>query len=321
MNFNNTESEYKETYDHANSDYPLAVYFVDPDENFLSTVRWHWHEEIEIDIIREGHAIYNLGDEEVVVRTSDAIFIKSNVFHSIKSMGPGCKIISLIFSPSLLFPDSSTYTKSTYLDPINSSNEKYMIFGHHDRIGKALISYLNDVLDYNLTRIFGYELLTKSSLSLLWYTLIKEIPRTTVPVHKNELRELKSTSSDEERIKDALTFISENYFDPITLEEIADSIHISKSECCRLFKRSIGMSPFEYLKRYRILKACEIMLKKKRDDESISDLASNVGFNNASYFNKVFREYMSCTPSEFKKQSKTERRDKLSPFGMSFTHI
>lgn len=319
MELTNSNSEYREIYEHANSDYPLAVYFVDPDENFLNAVRWHWHDEIEIDIIREGHALYTFRDETVTVKTSDAILIKSNVFHSIKSIGSGCKIISIIFSPSLLFPDSSVYTRNTYLDPLNNSSEKYLLFGHHDRIGKSVLSYLEDIVDYNLSREFGYEILTKSSLCQLWYTIIKDLPRTEA-VPKNEIKEIRTTS-DDERIKDAITFISEYYADPITLEEIAESIHISKSECCRLFKRSIGMPPFEYLKRYRILKACESMLKNQRDDESISILANNVGFNNASYFNKVFREYMDCTPSEFKKQSKTERRDKMSPFGMSFTHI
>lgn len=312
-------SDYKEIYEHANEDYPLGVYYLEPEESFIQSVNWHWHDEIQIDIVREGHALYTFSDHELVVRTSDAIIIKSNVVHSIKSMGPSCKIISLIFSPSLLFPDSSPYTKSTYLAPFNNTTDKYQVFGHHDRIGKTIISYLEDIIDYNLSKEFGYEILTKSALCQLWYTLIKDLPRSsTKPIRDN--REPKP-SPDDERIKDALTFIANNYSDNIALEDIADSIHISKSECCRLFKRSIDMSPFEYLKRYRILKACDTMLKNQRNDESISVLANNVGFNNASYFNKVFKEYMGCTPSEYKKQSKTERRDKMSPFGMSFSYL
>ena len=72
---------------------------------------------------------------------------------------------------------------------------------------------------------------------------------------------------------------------------------------------------------YRILRAAEKILQNDREMTSISELASSVGFNNTSYFNKLFKKYFNCTPTEYRKLSKIEHRDQLSPFGLSLTHI
>ena len=314
-----THDPLKEIYEHTNSDFPLAVYFVKPEEHFLNTIPWHWHEEIEIDLIQEGDALYTIGDEIYRVTEGSVILIKSNVVHSIESEGKTCSIISLIFSPSIIVLDPESQMNSAYVSPLNLMDEKIIIFNATDRMQRSMISYIRDIIDLNLARDYGYELLTKSTLYTFWYYLLKEIPHKEIE-RKKETQENR-LSADEERIKDAITFIQENYSDNISLDDIALSVHISKSECCRLFKRTIDMTPFEYLMRYRIFTACDIMLKSQRNDESIFDLAIKVGFNSASYFNKLFKKYVGCTPSEYKKQSKTERRDKLSPFGMSFTHI
>ncbi len=309
----------KEIYEHTNSDYPLGLYFVKPESSFLSNIPWHWHDELEIDIVREGSAEYYIGEDILSVQSGNAILIKSNVFHTIRAKDDGCTIISLIFSPSILFVCSDSSIGNTYLNTLDSYTDKAILFDKSDKNGRAVISYLEDIIELNLNKSFGYELLTKSALCQLWFLLIKDLPHSE-QIEKKESKETR-LSLDEERIKDALSFIQENYADNISLDDIATSIHISKSECCRLFKRVINTTPFEYLMRYRILSACDIMIQSQRNDESISYLAGSVGFNSASYFNKLFKEYIGCTPSEFKKNSKTERRDKLSPFGMSFSHI
>jgi len=312
-------NNYKEIYEHFNNDYPLAVYFVKPDEYFLNNVPWHWHEEMEIDVVREGNAIYTVGEDVIKVPSGSAIMIKSNVAHSIQSENGDCMIISIIFSPTLLFSEQDSQMSITYFNPFISNYKKARFINPDDRVGKAVFSYIEDIIDYNLNKEFGYELLTKSALYQMWLLIIKDLPHKELAVKKQHVEE--KSSADDERIKDAITFIQENYPENISLDDIASSIHISKSECCRLFKRTIKLSPFEYLMRYRILMACDTMIQSLHNDESISYLATSVGFNSASYFNKLFKEYVGCTPSEFRKKSKTERRDKLSPFGMSFSHF
>ena len=154
----------------------------------------------------------------------------------------------------------------------------------------------------------------------MWVHFLKKYNSHTVLYDYKKSGE-PTLSPDEVRIKDAILYIQQHYTEPVTLDNIADSIHVSKSECCRCFKRAVNITPFEYLMRYRILQAAEKILQNDREMTSISELATSVGFNNTSYFNKLFKKYFDCTPTEYRKMSQTEHRDKLSPFGLSLTHI
>ena len=307
---------------HANSDYPVGVYYVEPGKMYMGYVRWHWHEELEINLVKSGSAEFTIGEEKVIVNEGQAIIVNCNVFHSIKSNdGDHCVLLSLLFNPAILFKDHTTNLATSYLNPIvNSINRRYLIFDRKDMWGRSALSYLNDIFDANFSQDFGYELTTKAYLCQLWVHLLKKF-NTGATLSTRETKTQVSLSPDEIRIKDAIAYIQEHYAELVTLDDIADSIHVSKSECCRCFKRAVNITPFEYLMRYRILQAADKILQNDREMTSISELASSVGFNNTSYFNKLFKKYFNCTPTEYRKLSKTEHRDQLSPFGLSLTHI
>ncbi len=319
MQTSNLNPSLHEIMNHTNEDYPVGVYYVEPAKMYMNYVRWHWHEEFEIDLVKDGTAEYTIGDEKVTVYEGQAIFINRNVLHSIHSVNnDNCIILSLLFHPHFLFSkeDSSLFTG--YIKAVEEDPElKYMIFDKKDIRNRSVLSYLSDILDANFSQEFGYELVTKSSLCQIWLVLTKKIKHRAEPVTKKE----RALSPDEIRIKDAITYIEQHYFESITLDDIAASIHVSKSECCRCFKRAVSLTPFEYLMRYRILRAADKILQNDREMSSISELAASVGFNNTSYFNKLFKKYFNCTPTEYRKLSKIEHRDQLSPFGLSLTHI
>ena len=115
-------------------------------------------------------------------------------------------------------------------------------------------------------------------------------------------------------IRRAINYIREHYSENITLDDLAASIHLSKSECCRCFKRTLQLTPFEYLMKYRIFRAASILQMNVPAPRSMSALAFSVGFNNASYFNKVFKQYLHCTPSEYKRKIKNNPTGEYEPF-------
>ena len=124
-----------------------------------------------------------------------------------------------------------------------------------------------------------------------------------------------------ERVKKAILFIQDHYRDAITLDHIAESIHVSKSECCRCFKRTTKEAPFDHLLIYRVFESARRMQRADASADSIQTLSKAVGFHNASYYNKIFKKYMGCTPTQYREIIKKSHRDALNPYGISLARL
>lgn len=81
-----------------------------------------------------------------------------------------------------------------------------------------------------------------------------------------------------------------------TVESLTDSLHISRSNLQRKLKSISGYSPGDYLRNYRLKRACQLLLES---DSRINEVAFRVGFNSASYFTKVFYKTYNMLPKEF----------------------
>jgi AraC family transcriptional regulator, arabinose operon regulatory protein len=112
-------------------------------------------------------------------------------------------------------------------------------------------------------------------------------------------------SSRHELLQPVITYIEEKYQSEPTLEEMAQLLGVTPQHLCRIFKQVFNMRPFVYLTRFRLQKAKEFMIDA--GDLTIREIARNVGYNDASYFCSLFREYEGLTPMEFKRMHRMER--------------
>lgn len=99
-------------------------------------------------------------------------------------------------------------------------------------------------------------------------------------------------------VEQAKDYISTNYSYPITVEDIASYVGISRSYLFRSFQSIQNQSPKEYLIEYRIRKAKHLLCETTL---SIASIAYSVGFENNLYFSKAFKCKMQMTPSEYRK--------------------
>lgn len=104
-------------------------------------------------------------------------------------------------------------------------------------------------------------------------------------------------SKNNDLIKKAMLYISENFNTPLTLEEVATHVHLHPSYFSTMFKNSTGSSFKEYLNKVRIEESKLLLLNT---DFSIIDIAIAVGFEDQSYFSKVFKKYTGTTPKQFR---------------------
>lgn len=284
---------------HGTPDYPLALYHVDSKNMYLELVYWHWHEELEYIVVTGGTARFFVDDQDFVLSSGDCLLINQNVLHRVQQYNDcECTYCSVVFHPSLFLDTANPTVRAKYLDPITESRQiKYFLLKPTSEDSNQYIKILKDIIQLNEQRHFGYELSTKALLCELWVGALRGALRranSTNPIENAQ------TILDEDRVKKILTYIAAHYMEQISLEDIAASVHISKSECCRCFRRRLQVTPFEYLIKYRIYSAT-IMITQTTGRISVSDIAMKSGFNSSSYFNKMFRKYVGCTPTQFRK--------------------
>ncbi|QZY56474.1 AraC family transcriptional regulator [Crassaminicella profunda] len=282
----------QETTKHGSYDFPMAIY-TDKFNLFEDGhIRWHWHKELQFSYVLCDKVVFFIENQKIILEPGEGIMVNSNILHQIKPYNNNnCMMFSIVFDPTLIGGTQQSLIEKKYLNPIiESSNLKFIYLKPTVQWQKNILKYLEEVFFLSNQKTYGYELEMRNFMSSLWLNLIKEV--------KEEIKDSTSAvSHDEERVKSALQYIHKYYSDNILLDNIARAANISKSECCRSFKRILRVTPFEYLMEYRISKASEQLLKSK---ESISNIAFNVGFNGISYFGKVFKKYMNCTPSEYR---------------------
>ncbi|MEJ5311950.1 MAG: ATP-binding protein [Anaerolineae bacterium] len=100
-------------------------------------------------------------------------------------------------------------------------------------------------------------------------------------------------------VKRIVAYFQQNYHRALSRREVAEAVGVSENHLTRIFSRELGLSPWEYLNRYRVMQAKELL---RRTDESIAAVALKVGFDDPAYFSRVFRKQVGVSPSVFRHQ-------------------
>ena len=100
---------------------------------------------------------------------------------------------------------------------------------------------------------------------------------------------------------EAITFISSNYSFPITVEDMANQLNLDRSYFGKIFKETMGQSPQEFLIRYRMSKAAELL---KTTDLSVKDISIKVGYPNQLHFSRAFKNIYGLSPRSYRQNTK-----------------
>jgi len=99
-----------------------------------------------------------------------------------------------------------------------------------------------------------------------------------------------------------LRHIQQNFSEKIKLQEIAAATNVSERECLRCFKNTIGISPIQYLLRYRVSVASQLLAES---DFTMTEISDKAGFDNPSHFARTFKSFMARSPSEYRKEQRS----------------
>lgn len=280
---------------HGTALFPVACYRDDLERD---PVPWHWHVELEAALVAEGSALISVGQERFSAKAGEGFFIGSGVLHGARLQGSsGCVIHSAVFHPRLVGGSMDSIFWQRYVQPLLAEGARQLVRldGSQPWHGGALEA-IEGAWESCAGEVPGYELQVRGALSQLAFLLTRHCPAAERPPAERALRE-------EERVKQMLRFIHENLDRPLRTAEIAASAGVSESECLRCFRSVIGTPPVQYLKQLRVQRAAQLL---RSTGESAAEIGARCGFQDASYFTKIFRELKGCTPSAYRSRRTKE---------------
>lgn len=242
-----------------------------------------FHDAYELFSVREGHVDYTIGKECITLRTGDLLFLNSRVPHQ-TTIHKGTLHFYLLFSEEAEHekPSSAYFTRSTI---------PYFHIRAGTPLNTALTACLAAIRQEYREQAESFDAFIKAEVCRILALLYRE----GLLVNPKYIREARARAS---RILPALDYIDAHYNEEITLSSLSRLLNLNESYFCRLFKQATQTSFVQYLNYVRICKAEHLLLTT---DMNISEICYAVGFSNASYFNRIFKKFKSCSPGLYKR--------------------
>lgn len=269
--------------------FPCLCFDVDTRRNVCHEIPWHWHPEIEADVITSGRGLLRAGGGAWELEAGDGFFLNTNQVHGIQALGgESCLFRSLVFTADLLAGAPGSVFEQRYVQPLLDSSTRVLVLRQDIPWQSSAIAAINEAYDAFAQEDFGWELLARGALSRLWQLAAK---------HADLSHPAEEESMDIQRLRLMFQCIRENYDRPLTLEEIAASANIGRRECLRCFQRTVGVPPIQCLLKYRIRKATRMLVETELP---VTEVGLRCGFENPSYFAQAFRRMTGRTPRAYR---------------------
>ncbi len=277
------------------------LYGVMPD--YYPSIGLHCHTEFELFIFAEGQCRFQLGESFFTAKAGDIVLVQPNVLHGAEPInGEKVAYDIVLFHPQLMTGgiEDRAY-QEIWLPLINGDlNVDAPINTEHPYYTQILY-----VAEHTVTCVrnpnIQNELLLRSSLMKLFFLLLDSGSIRS----KSEL-----LSQNDSVLVPVTDYIKANYAEALTVETLADIVHLSKSYFMGLFRKIYGMSAIAYVHHVRIEAVCELL---KHTDESITEIAIRCGYPSVANFNRHFKKEVGMTPGEYRKISEKKNGHRIAP--------
>ena len=279
---------FHEIKEHGEREFPFNIYPCCIPQDFPQ-VRVHWHQEMEIIAVKKGELLVTVDKETSRIRQGEAAVVFPGQLHGIFQSGNGrAEYENIIFRLELLMGRGEDLCGIRFLLPMERDR------GHgavHMRKGvQGYEDFMEGVRlldELCLGKRYGYELGVKGALFYMMSALLE----TWKPGERKGGRDTR------ERMRGLLDFIEEHYGEKITVQEAAERCYYSQSHFMKYFRQYMGISFVEYLNSYRLFRAAGLL---RTTDQPVTRIAQSCGFDNLSYFNRLFRRMYQMTPVQYR---------------------
>ncbi|BFL48266.1 helix-turn-helix domain-containing protein [Lactonifactor longoviformis] len=268
------------------SQLPFSVFF------YHTNSSWHWHEFLELIYCLKGVYQIWVNDSCIPCMPGDFVIIDAREPHATKAMEQDSEIMVIQVESntfSLTFTESMMSRYHHYFDSRPSNFQRKIQITEND----VLYHLFGDLKNEFFQKEVAFELSMKADIEKIYVYLLRNCQIRQPKIFGTQLKDLI-------RLQPVLDFIEVNYRKTIRQKEMAQLIFLSDASFCRLFKRVMGKTFSEYINALRIKEVKRLLLVT---NEKIINISTTVGYDNVTYFNKVFLRECGLSPGAYRKNA------------------
>ena len=246
----------------------------------------HWHDRLELLYIVEGTLKINCGNFNGEAKQGDVFIVNPHQLHSANSGSSGVKYYAFILYERFLIDIASASIRSKYLEPILDMKIQFSNYIHDESLNRLF----DEIISEHTNKATAYEMAIQSGfLGVL--TLLNRY-------HVDNSQKIPELDT---KFSKVVRYISDNYLTNLTTESITKEFSYNKSHFCKKFKQQTGMTVTTYVTLLRLELASSLI---KTTSKSITEIASETGFNDSNYFSRKFHQYYNMHPTDVRKRAR-----------------
>lgn len=277
---------------HQDSRFPFEMYSISGNGS-LVPARYS-ETKMEIVEVTAGNVKIQIGTECIDASVGDFLYVPHGLVYKADASEGYASVRGMIFDTSIIEANMVNYeTEILYMFYVQSEN-KIKIFKEGHPIHDILSRCMSDSYEEYLAKDVCYKLPIRANIYLSMTALLRHY--CTVKddsermIYHNVLR-----------LRPVINYISEHYAEKIYVEKLADIIMVSPDYFTKMFKDSIGKTPVDYINGIRVNRSMQLLINSEKP---MAEIAENIGFCNANYFHKIFKQYMEISPLAYRKAVK-----------------
>ncbi|ANY72587.1 AraC family transcriptional regulator [Paenibacillus ihbetae] len=262
----------------------------------------HCHDYFQIWYVAKGALSHTVNNRTYQLTKGDIFVIPPFTLHSVTIPKDGdYEIYGCEFMPSFVnerfeeFPEEEVFFDMAFLGSfLREDTDAQARISLDGGTETAVRNVMKEMLMEYERRAPFFQLTLKAQLLVLLSILVRQVNGELV-------REgFEKSEKYREIMTKVVDYIHRHYQEDLKLHALCDLSNLSRSTFCQVFKDWTGKTFNRYLTDLRILQA---MVMLKQADLSVTDVCYSTGFNELSYFCRIFKKYTGISPTEFRKQA------------------
>nr|WP_321306609.1 AraC family transcriptional regulator [uncultured Sphaerochaeta sp.] len=258
---------------------------------YLRGFSLHWHDCIEIVKVQSGHIRAQIESDYYELYTNDILFINPNCIHGFFNSSFETRVTLVHIGLGFLDPSLSE-VRDMIFTRASLAKEPFFSEQKNPQLHARIQSLFDKADKETKQHIPGYRLAIKSTIYELFLLLFREAPIRKISNLEIENRDNRNIILDR-----VFKYVHENYTEEISLDAISNIACLSKYHFSRFFHQHTGQTFHTYLTHLRLTKSESLLIDT---NNQIIDIAYQSGFTSIKSFNRNFKRYLLCSPTEYR---------------------